>query len=143
MVQAFKIFSMAVNFVLLDIAIWTSIVLVLCMALLQLSITLGAPLGEYVLGGTHKVLPTKMKFLSGFLSCLWFVVGISYLQEADIINPIISGASANMLLIIYTIFLGIAIIWNGFVTKSKKEKYVMTPLTTIGFICSMFFLLNS
>lgn len=35
------------------------------MALLQLSITFGAPFGEYVLGGQNKVLPKKMRFTSG------------------------------------------------------------------------------
>jgi len=113
------------------------------MALLQFAITLNAPLGEYVLGGKHRILPTKLKFISGFLSFLWFIVGLSYLQQSNIINPIFNGSFTSLLLIIYTTFLGVAIIWNGLITKSKKEKYVMTPLTTIGFISSVFFLIYS
>lgn len=43
------------------------------MALLQLSLTFGAPLGEYVLGGLNKVLPKKMRFLSGTFSFIFIL----------------------------------------------------------------------
>ena len=128
---------------LLSIATWISICLVFGMALLQFALTLGAPIGEYALGGTHSVLPTKMKFVSGSFFCLFIVVGLAYLQRADKIAPILNASFVNVLLIIYTLFLAYAIIGNGFLTKSKKEKYVMTPLSIIGCICSVFFLLNS
>ncbi len=45
---------------------------------------------------------------------------------------------SKIIMVIYTIFLGYAIIWNGFFTKSKKEKYLMTPLSALGFISSLF-----
>jgi len=85
-------------------------------------------LGEYVLGGTHKVLPLKKRFVSGSFSCLFIVVGFSYLQKAEIISPAFNALFVNVLLIVYTLFLAYAIIGNGFLTRSKKEKYTMTPL---------------
>ena len=123
------------------ITLWLK-VLVLGMALLQLSLTLGAPFGEYALGGMNKVLPTKMRFISIFFCCLFTVTGLSYMQKSGILNLFFNSTFINVLLIIYTIFLACAIVSNGFITKSKKEKYVMTPLSIIGFLSSFYFLLN-
>ena len=128
---------------MLSITAWVSICLAFAFALLQLSLTIGAPFGEYVLGGTHKVLPDKKRFVSGAFSCLFVIVGFSYLQKAEIIHPIFNVTFINILLVIYTLFLAYAIIGNGFLTKSKKEKYVMTPLSIIGCISSVYLLLTA
>lgn len=138
-----KTYGKAMIPIILNIAEWISIVMVFGMALLQLSLTLGAPFGEYVLGGMDKILPGKMRFVSGFFSCIFALTGLSYLQRTGKITPLFNITFANVLLIIYTLFLAYAIIWNGFLTKSKKEKYVMTPLSIIGCISSIFLLFNS
>ncbi len=112
------------------------------MALLQLSLVFGAPLGEYVLGGKHKVLPPKTRMLSGMYTCVFIIVGLSLLQAAEIIAPVFDAAFMKVTLIIYTLFLAYAIIGNGFLTKSKKEKYVMTPISIIGCAASVVVLLS-
>jgi hypothetical protein len=61
---------------LLSISTWFNIIMVFFMAFLQLSLTFGAPLGEYVLGGTHRILPPKKRILSGFVFCSFFVAGV-------------------------------------------------------------------
>jgi hypothetical protein len=129
--------------IILLITTWTNIVLVFGMALLQFSLTFGAPLGEYVLGGTRRVLPVRMRFVSGFFSCFFIVVGLSFLQRSEKLVPFLSVSFTNVLLIIYTLFLAYAIVGNGFITKSKKEKYVMTPLSIVGFLSNTYFLFNS
>lgn len=128
---------------LLNITTLISILLVFGFALFQFLLTLGVPIGEYALGGLHRVLPAKMRFISGLFSGLWTVVGLSYLQRTNKITPIFNGTFINVLLIIYTLFLAYSIIGNGFITKSKKEKYLMTPLSIVGFISSVFLLFNS
>jgi len=126
----------------LSIATYISLLLAFGFALLQFSLTLGAPLGEYVLGGTHRVLPAKMRFVSGAFS-LWFtVVGLGYLQRAGKIGPIFNDSFVQVLLIVYTLFLLYAIVGNGFLTKSKKERYVMTPLSIAGCVSSVYLLFN-
>lgn len=119
---------------LLSITMGISICLVFGFALIQIALTLGAPIGEYALGGVHKVLPLKLRIVSGFFSTLWVVVGFSYLQRVRMIVPIFNNTFVNVLLIVYTVFLTYSIIGNGLITKSKKEKYLMTPLSIIGFI---------
>ncbi len=124
------------------VAAWISICLAFGMTLLQLSLIFGAPLGEYVLGGKHKVLPVKMRALSGFYSCVFVVVGMSLLQVAGTVALGFGDLFIKILLSIYTLFLAYAIIGNGFLTKSKKEKYVMTPISIIGCAASAIVLMS-
>lgn len=128
---------------LLNIAVIISIIIVFGFAILQFSLVLGAPFGEYVLGGAHRVLPPKMRFVSGGFSFIFLLVGLAYLQRAGIISVIFNPTFVNTLLIIYTLFLAYAIIGNGFLTKSKKEKYVMTPLSIIGCVSAVIVLIFS
>ena len=128
---------------LLNISTWLNIILVFAMALLQLCLTLGMPFGEYALGGTHKILPPKKRIMSGIVFVAFSIAGLSYLQNADVIGMIFNLTFSNIYLIVYTSFLGVAIPFNAFITKSKKEKYIMTPLSIVGFASAIFFLVNS
>ncbi|WP_017210360.1 hypothetical protein [Clostridium beijerinckii] len=107
------------------------------MALLQLSITLGAPFGEYALGGTSKVLPKKMRLISCTFFLVFIFVGMAYLQWGNILSIGFNYMFIKIIIMVNTLFLGYAIIGNGMLTKSKKEKYVMTPFSIIQFICSI------
>lgn len=107
------------------------------MALLQLSLTLGAPFGEYALGGLNKVLPIKMRFVSGAFTFIFIFVSMAYLQRGNILYIGFSSVLVNVIVIINTVFLTYAIVGNSMITKSKKEKYLMTPLSIVQFICSV------
>lgn len=111
-------------------------IITLGMALLQLSITFGAPFGEYVLGRKNRVLPKKMRLISGMFFLIFIFVSMAYLQWGNIFYIEFSPMLVRMIIIINTLFLAYAIIGNGMITKSKKEKYVMTPFSIIQFICS-------
>jgi hypothetical protein len=111
------------------------------MAILQFSLTFGAPFGEYVLGGLHKILPKEMRKVSGTFSILFTLIAIAYLQKGNVIDIGIPLTCINVILIINTLFLAYAIIGNGFLTKSRKERYVMTPLSLIQFLGSLLALL--
>ena len=129
--------------ILFTIAVIIGVALVFVMALLQGSLVFGAPFGEYVLGGQHRVLPKKMRLVSGGISLAFIVVGISYLQVAGAIGGFFNPVFVKVLLAAFTVFIACAIVSNGFITKSKKEKYIMTPCTIVQFICSVYILICS
>ena len=133
----------ALECMLFDAAIFVSIALAVGFALLQLSLVFGAPLGEYVLGGKDKVLPMKMRVVSGGFFLAFVAAGLSFLQIAGIINELLSPLFVEILLITYSAFLAYAIIGNGFLTKNKKERVVMTPCSILGFLCSVIVLVYS
>ena len=103
-------------------------------AILTLLVTLGLPLGEFTMGGKHKVLPIEMRFASGsaFIFKLIAIVSILYVGE------IISLAVPFSIALGICIFFGFYLLLNtgmNLMSFSKKEKYVMTPLALIGSIC--------
>lgn len=60
------------------------------------------------------------------------------MQRAGIIYLNVNRTFSNIVLIIFTIFIASSIKFNFKITKSKKEKYVMTPLSVITFVNSVF-----
>lgn len=125
---------------LYNAAAWINIGFAVIFAILQLLLTLGAPLGEVVLGGNYKRLSAKMRFVSGFFSLAFTVSALSYLQKVGIIVPLFPKVFADVWVIAHTVFITCAIFSNAFLTKSKKEKYSMTPISIICSISSIYLL---
>jgi hypothetical protein len=119
------------------IASLISAILTFIMALLQLSLTFGAPFGEYVLGGQYRVLPPKMRYTSTTFSIIFTIIALAFLQKGKILILGIGSTVVSIIIIINTIFLAYAIVGNGFITKSRKERLVMTPASILGFLCSV------
>ncbi|MHC5229728.1 hypothetical protein ACYSNW_15800 [Enterococcus sp. LJL99] len=109
-------------------------------AFLHVLLILGYPLGEFVPGGKYKILPKKMKKISGCLIILWLFIGLCYLSFGKIIKQSMFNLFDRNIIICATLFLFCAIFSNGFLTKSKKERLVMTPFCVISFIISIILL---
>jgi len=122
---------------IIEIAEFISVILPFIFVILHCLLILGVPFGEYVLGGSDKVLSLKKRLISGIFSLLFVLVGLSFLEYIHWFKIGFSNGFVEITLLIYTIFLGYGIIANGLLTKSKKEKYLMTPLSILGFICSI------
>lgn len=100
-----------------------SVVTFLVVAVFQLLLAVGFPLAEYSWGGKYTgVLPPRLRvasLLSAGILCVMAFVLLSH---------------TNVLLVwVITIFMGINTLGN-LASKSKKEKTVMTPLTSIAFL---------
>ena len=107
------------------------------MALFQLSLACGAPFGEYALGGHHRILPKKMRPASAVFALIFAFIGFCFLQRGGIVNPGLNRLLVSVVIIINIIFMAYAIIGNAFLTKSRKERYLMTPISIVQFICSI------
>lgn len=104
------------------------------MTVLTLLVTLGIPLGEFTMGGKYKVLPMKMRFVSGSALVIQLLAVLCVLYVGDIISLNIPFSLARGV----CIFFGFYLLLNtgmNLMSFSKKEKYVMTPLALIGSIC--------
>lgn len=106
-------------------------------ACLHLLLLCGAPLGEYVLGGTDRVIPKKKRKLNVIFFCVFTVLGMVYLAQTQYLALEIPKLIVKILMILYSLFLGYAIVGNLCFTNSKKEKILMTPLSAIGCITSV------
>lgn len=115
-------------------------VMFISIAVFQVLLSLGMPLGEYALGGYYKVLPKKLRILSAINAIILLFMGFIFLQHTNII-PSYRFLSTNIFVWIITMFLGLNTIAN-LISQSKKEKLVMTPLSCIAFMLCLFIVLS-
>lgn len=101
---------------------------------LSFFIILGLPLGELTMGGKYKVFPKKLRIVLLVQLVLQVFFVIIILQMGSIIPLWFSYNVTRTICIIMAIYLSFNTIMN-LVSKSKKEKYIMTPLSLISAIC--------
>ena len=109
-------------------------ILFLLIMILYIAIALGAPLGEFIMGGKYKVIPAKMRvtIIVSVLVQAFAIVILLYLGgilHLGISKPLAKGIG---------FFFAAYLLFNtclNLKSKSKKEKFVMTPLSIIICIC--------
>ncbi|KHF41673.1 hypothetical protein [Halalkalibacter okhensis] len=110
-----------------------------CIAAFQIMLSLGYPLGEYAMGGYYKVLPKKFRIVSAGNAIILLFMGLVFLLHTNVITGL-DFLPTNILVWMITIFLGINTLAN-LVSRSKKERYVMTPVSGVVFILCLIIVL--
>lgn len=101
----------------------------LAIALFQLAIVLGAPVGEYAYGGQHEgVLPTRFRIASVVSMLLMLAIAGHYLAQIGIFSPVLDQAGNAIANWGFVGFFALAAIMNN-ITKSEKEKRVFGSIT--------------
>lgn len=106
----------------------------------QVLLSLGYPLGEYAMGGYYKVLPKKLRIVSVINAIILLFMGFVFLQHTDVLSGF-NFLPTNILVWVFTIFLGFNTIAN-LISRSEKERLIMTPLSGITFILCLFITLS-
>ena len=94
----------------------------------------GLPLGEFTMGGQHKILPKKFRVMSVISVAIQVFAMIIILQAGGFISMWLSFKITKYICFFFAAYLSLNTIIN-MISKSKKEKYVMTPLSLIAGIC--------
>lgn len=94
----------------------------------------GLPLGEFTMGGQHKVLPKPFRLMALLSLAVQIFAIIIILQSGNYITLWFTPKITKYICIFYTVYLSLNSIMN-FLSNSKKEKYVMTPLSLLAAIC--------
>ncbi|ADC52334.1 hypothetical protein BpOF4_21694 (plasmid) [Alkalihalophilus pseudofirmus OF4] len=117
------------------------IVAIFCVfvAVFQVLLSLGYPLGEFAMGGYYKVLPKKLRIVSAVNALILLFMGFIFLQHTKVLNGL-GFLSTNILVWVITIFLGLNTIAN-LLSRSKKEKLIMSPLSGFIFVLCLFIIL--
>jgi hypothetical protein len=106
-------------------------------AVFQVLLTFGYPMGEATMGGRYKVLPKPLRIASAVSAIILLLMGYVYLQRANVISSNIDNLPTNVLVWVFTGYLGINTLAN-LASKSKKEKLIMTPISAIACILGVF-----
>ena len=102
--------------------------------ILSILIICGLPLGELTMGGQYKVFPQKLRIVlvTQLILQVFFVLII--LQMGEFIPLWFSYNVTKIIGIVMAIYLSVNTVMN-LISKSKKEKYIMTPLSFVTAIC--------
>lgn len=109
-------------------------VLFLMIAILNLLLLFGLPLGELTMGGQYKVLPKHMKIPAALSLVVQVFAILVVLQAGGHISLWFSFGVTRVICYVYAGYL----VLNAcmcFISKSKKEKYIMTPLALCAAVC--------
>ncbi|MBY9014159.1 MAG: hypothetical protein KGD68_00565 [Candidatus Lokiarchaeota archaeon] len=116
------------------IAALIAVVIFAVVSIIQLLLALGLPLGKLAYGGKYERLPTKMRIMSIVAIGIFVLASISILERTGIIilfnNPIFT----LVVVWVIAVYLALNTLLNA-LSKSKKEKIIMTPLSLIAAIC--------
>ena len=108
--------------------------LLLIVAVMEVLLIAGLPLGEFTMGGRHKVLPMPYRFAAAS-SILFQIFGaLMMLQGAGFMNMWFGVTPTRIICYVFAGFFAVNTVMN-FISPSKKEKYVMTPLALIEAVC--------
>ena len=105
------------------------------LAIFQSLLIGGAPLGHLAWGGSHRVLPTRLRIGSLVSVVLYMLFALIILEASGIISVIPNDTISDIGIWVLTIYFGIGTVMNG-VSRSKPERLVMTPVAaTLGVLC--------
>ena len=105
--------------------------------ILSILIILGLPLGELTLGGRYKVYPGKMRLILVLQLILQVFFLVILLQKGGVMPLWFPFGATKVICIILAVYLSLNVFMNMF-SKSKKERFIMTPLSLLTAISFWF-----
>ena len=103
-------------------------------ATMTVLVACGLPLGEFTMGGQHKILPEKFRVMAVISVAIQIFAMIIILQAGGFISLWLSFKVTKYICFFFAAYLSLNTIMN-MISKSRKEKYVMTPISFIAGIC--------
>ena len=112
----------------------TGAVLLLAVAVMEILLIFGLPLGEFTMGGRYKVLPPMYRMFSASSVILQLFGAAMILQGGGLMNMWFAGKVIKIICFVFAGFFAVNTVMN-IISPSKKEKYVMTPLAAVEACC--------
>ena len=112
----------------------TGAVLLLAVAVMEILLIFGLPLGEFTMGGRYKVLPPMYRIFAASSVILQLFGAAMILQGGGLMNMWFAGKVIKIICFVFAGFFAVNTVMN-IISPSKKEKYVMTPLAAVEACC--------
>jgi hypothetical protein len=97
-----------------------------CLAVFQLLLVTGAPLGRFAWGGQHVVLPMTLRIGSAVSIALYGAFALLMLQVAGAVTVLPRGL-VDVAIWVLTAYFAVGIVLNA-ASRSRPERLVMTPV---------------
>ncbi|MCW5718931.1 MAG: hypothetical protein KIS68_13975 [Bauldia sp.] len=113
----------------MSVAAIAATIVLAALAVFQLALALGAPIGRFAWGGGHERLPTRLRVGSAVSIVLYAIFAAILLDRAGVIDVIPDGAS-RVAAWVLTGYFALGIAMNA-ISRSRSERFVMTPIVAI------------
>ena len=114
--------------------IYIGALLLTAVIILSILLLCGLPLEELTMGGRYKVWPRKLKPVAASQLAVQVFALYILLSAAGIVPCFISENVTRIVCFVFAVFFLGNTVMNFFST-SKKEKYIMTPMSAVSSIC--------
>ena len=105
------------------------------LAVFQVALVAGAPLGRFAWGGAHDVLPPRLRAGSAVAVVLYVLFALIILETAGLIAVLPGDALGRVGIWAITLYFFVGAALNA-VSRSKAERAVMTPTALVlGVLC--------
>jgi hypothetical protein len=101
---------------------------------LYIFLVLGFPYGEFAMGGKYKVVPKEKRVIFVVSIVIQLAAIATILQMVEILPLILSFPATQRVCFIFAGYFTLNIFANA-LSKSKKERIVMTPLSLVIAVC--------
>ena len=112
-------------------------VIFVILAVLQVLLIAGLPLGNFAWGGAHKVLPNKLRIGSAASIGLYVLFAVIILEKSGLITIINNRTIVDIGTWTIMGYLFLGVVMNA-LSRSRPEQLVMTP---VALVLSILFLL--
>ncbi|TFB83993.1 MULTISPECIES: hypothetical protein [Cryobacterium] len=103
-------------------------IILVFLAIFQLLLIAGLPLGRFAWAGRHEVLRTCQRIGSALSIALYLVFALLVLERAELTSFIYSASFIGVAVWVLTGYSTLSVIMNG-ISRSKSERLVMTPVS--------------
>lgn len=99
------------------------------LAIFQIALIFGAPIGHFAWGGAHRVLPMKLRVGSVVAVLLYALFAVFILNKAGLITALPVGVT-NIGMWVMTGYFALGVGMNA-ISRSKPERMFMTPVALV------------
>lgn len=115
---------------MVEFAAATACLILIGLIVFQLLLIVGFPIGRFAWGGSHDVLPTKLRISSVVSILLYSIFALVILEKAQLIRLINNESFIHTSMWVFTVYFFIGVLMNG-ASRSKPERMVMTPVALV------------
>ncbi|MFT4471767.1 hypothetical protein ACMX2H_17845 [Arthrobacter sulfonylureivorans] len=105
------------------------------LAVFQILLAAGLPLGRFAWGGSHRVLPAKFRIGSAVSVILYALFAVILLDRAQVVEALPETLS-SVLIWVLTAYLFVGVLMNA-ISRSKPERWTMTPVALVLGVLSL------
>ncbi|MGY1807830.1 hypothetical protein ACI8AF_10705 [Blastococcus sp. SYSU D00669] len=111
-------------------------VLLAALAVLQVALAAGAPLGRLAWGGRHRVLPRGLRIASAVSVLLYGLFAWAVWAAADRASEVGDHRPDHPLIWVLTAYFAVGVLANA-ISRSRPERFVMTPVALVLALCCL------